>query len=66
MSRNRKNSNSSADGAIAMILLALVALPIVGLYLTIKGRTEDDKATGIIMLVISAVIFVVMLVYSMR
>ena len=66
MSRNRKNSNSSADGALAMILLALVALPIVGLYLTVKGRTEDDKAAGIVMLVISAVIFIAMLVYSMR
>ena len=64
MSRNRKGS-SSADGAIAMLLLAIIAMPIVGLYLVASKNTSDeDKIVGWILLIISIVIFIWMAVVS--
>ena len=64
MSRNRKSS-SSGDGALAILLLAIVAMPFVGLYLIAsKNASDEDKIVGWILLIISIVIFIAFAVVS--
>ena len=43
--RYRGRGSSDGSGLIAMAIIAVVALPVVGLYKIVKGD-EDDKALG--------------------
>ena len=58
--RYRGRGSSDGSGSIAMAIIAVVALPVVGLYKIVKGD-EDDKALGAVLLVIGLIIWIVIL-----
>ena len=52
-SRCRKqNSDKDADGIIAIIILAIIMMPIVGVYLLFFGKNEKQRGIGLILLII--------------
>ena len=59
MSRCRRHhhSDDSGLGCVVIILLAIFAMPIVGLYMVFKGD-EGQKALGIILTVIGVILWI--------
>lgn len=55
--RYRGRGSSDGSGLIALAIIAVVALPVVGLYKIVKGD-EDDKALGTVLLVIGLILWI--------
>ena len=54
--------NKSSDGInsmLAMIILAILAMPIFGIYTVTHSAKEDDKTLGIVMFVLGIIIWFV-------
>lgn len=55
-------SKNSCDGIISMIaivILVILATPIYGIYLLTNSKTEDQKALGIVLIVLGLIIWFV-------
>lgn len=59
----RGRGGLDGSGYIALILMAIVALPIIGIYKIVTGN-EDDKAIGTVLLIIGIIIWIIMAVVS--
>lgn len=55
MSRRYRRSNDDM-GWIAWALLAVVALPIVGIYMLLNGK-EHQKALGIVLIIVGIILW---------
>lgn len=51
-----KNSSDGIVSMIAIVILVILATPIYGIYLLTNGKTEDQKALGIILIVLGLII----------
>lgn len=61
MAYNKNNSNDFPGlGCLVTILLAIIAMPIVGLYLVFAGKGNDTKLIGMVMLVIGVILWISM------
>lgn len=57
--RNRGgSSDDSGMGCLVMIIMALIAMPLVGLYMLIKGKDDGQKVIGLILLVVGIIIWI--------
>lgn len=56
MRRYRRCSGLGIDGTLAMVLIGILALPIVGLGMLLKGNSEN-KALGVVLLVVGLIIW---------
>lgn len=56
---NHRRGGVGIDGNIALVLMLIAALPIVGLVKIIKGENEDDKALGVVLLVIGIIVWII-------
>lgn len=65
MSRGRRShgDNDGAIGCVVYMMLAIFAMPLVGLYLLCTGRNEQ-KGLGIALIVVGLIIWVVIGVNS--
>lgn len=59
----RGRGRLDGSGYIALILMAIVALPIIGIYKIATGN-EDDKAVGTVLLIVGIIIWIIMAVVS--
>ena len=56
----KKKSSGSFESVFAMIIFAILAMPIFGIYLcTHPNSKEEDKTTGVIMIVLGTLIWFV-------
>ena len=46
-------------GCLVMVILALVAMPLVGLYMLFKGNDDSQKAIGAILTIVGIIIWIV-------
>ena len=46
MSKNSR-SNDSGMGCLAILILAVIAMPLVGLYLAFAGESSEQKMLGV-------------------
>ena len=60
----RGRGGSGIDGGLATILLAVFALPIVGLIMLLNSKTEENKILGGVLLAVGIVIWIVLGVVS--
>lgn len=62
----RRNSGGSDGAGSCLVLLAgiLIAMPVLGIYLLTKGN-DDDKAVGLILLVLGILIWGYVLIQSL-
>lgn len=56
MSRNSK-SNDSGMGCLVMMVLAVVAMPLVGLYLAFAGKESGQKVLGVALLIVGIIVW---------
>lgn len=54
---SKKHDNSSGDGALAIAILAIAALPIVGIYLLTK-KDPTKKLIGAVILILFVIFMV--------
>ena len=57
MSRNNK-SNDSGIGCALVLMLAVFAMPLVGLYLAVAGEEEGQKVLGVVLLVVGIIVWI--------
>ena len=56
----KNKSTGSFESVFAMIIFAIIAMPIFGIYLcTQPASKEEDKTIGVIMIVLGALIWLV-------
>lgn len=48
----KHNTDKAGDGIIAIIILAIIMMPIVGAYLLFFGKNEKQRGIGLILLII--------------
>jgi hypothetical protein len=61
---NHRRGGVGIDGNIALALMLIAALPIVGLIKIAKGKSNDEKGLGIILLIVGIVLWIVLAVAS--
>ena len=63
--RRHHGGDDSGAGCLVAMILALIAMPLVGLYLILKQDGDDEtKAIGWILLVVGAVIWIFIMAKS--
>jgi len=60
----RGRGGGGIDGSLATILLAVFALPIVGLIMLLNSETEEKKTLGGVLLVVGIIIWIILGVVS--
>lgn len=55
--RRHRGENDGAMGCVVILLLAIFAMPIVGIYMVAKGD-EAQKAIGIVLTIIGIIIWI--------
>ena len=60
----RRGRGGGIDGSLATILLAVFALPIVGLIMLLNSETEENKTLGGVLLVVGIIIWIILGVVS--
>ena len=56
MSRNSK-SNDSGMGCVLVLVMMVLAMPIVGLYLAFSGKSSGQKGLGVVLFVVSIIVY---------
>ena len=57
MSRNNK-SNDSGIGCALVLMLAVFAMPLVGLYLAVAGEESEQKMLGVVLLIVGIIVWI--------
>ena len=55
MSNNR--GNDSGSGCLVMMILAVLAMPLVGLYLAFAGEKKEQKYLGVALLIVGIIVY---------
>lgn len=58
--RQGNGNNDGCSGGLALLFLGIFALPLVGLYLVAASKNEEDKALGIVLMVVGIIIWIVL------
>ena len=57
--RGRGGSDDGGIGCLVIVVLAVIAMPLVGLYLALSNRSDDGtKAIGWVMVVIGCIFWI--------
>ena len=58
MSHNCRNGrNDSGMGCVVMLVLAIIAMPIVGIYLSCTGEENGQKWLGIALTIVGVIVY---------
>ncbi len=52
------SSDDSGMGCLVMIILAMVAMPLVGLYMAFKGKDDGQKVLGVVLTIVGIIIWI--------
>ena len=56
MSKNNRNSDSGM-GCVIILVLAVFAMPLVGLYLALAGEEKEQKVLGVILFIVGIIVW---------
>lgn len=56
MSKNNR-SNDGGMGCLAILVLAVIAMPLVGLYLAFTGESSEQKLLGVALLIVGIIVY---------
>ena len=56
MSKNSR-SNDDGMGCFVILILAVVAMPLVGLYLAFTGERSEQKILGVALLIVGIIVY---------
>lgn len=57
MSKNSR-SNDSGIGCALMLMLAVFAMPLVGLYLAVAGEEDGQRILGVVLLIVGIIVWI--------
>lgn len=57
MSKNNK-SNDSGIGCALVLMLAVFAMPLVGLYLAVAGEENEQRMLGVVLLIVGIIVWI--------
>lgn len=57
MSKNNK-SNDSGIGCALVLMLAVFAMPLVGLYLAVTGKEDEQRILGVVLLIVGIIVWI--------
>ena len=54
-----KNSGSNDGGMVCLVMmvLAVIAMPLVGLYLAFAGESTEQKILGVVLLIVGIIVY---------
>ena len=59
MSNNsRSNNSSSGGGCLVAVIMAVIAMPLLGLYLAFAGESDDQKVIGVALLIVGIIVWI--------
>lgn len=58
MSGNNRNNDSGGLGCAVMMIVAVVAMPLVGLYLLAAGKEDAQKILGVALFIVSIIVWI--------
>ena len=58
MSGNNRNNDSTGLGCAVMMIVAVVAMPLVGLYLLAAGKEDAQKILGVALLIVGIIVWI--------
>ena len=56
MSKNN-SSNDSGMGCLIILIIAVFAMPVVGIYLICTGKSKEQKLLGIALFIVSIIVY---------
>lgn len=56
MSKNN-NSNDSGIGCLLGLMLAIIAMPLLGLFLAVAGEKSEQKMLGVVLLIVGIMVW---------
>ena len=54
---NNNRSSDSGTGCLVMVVLAIIAMPLVGLYLAFAGESSEQKFLGVALLIVGIIVY---------
>ena len=54
---SRNGRNDSGSGCIAVFILAIIAMPIVGIYLACTGEDKGQKWLGVVLTIVGVIVY---------
>ena len=58
MSGNNRNNDSGGLGCAVMMIVAVVAMPLVGLYLLAAGKEDAQKILGVALFIVGIIVWI--------
>lgn len=59
MYRRRRNQEDGMMGCLAIVIIGIIAMPLVGAYLTFsKNSTEEKKGLGIVLMILGIIFWI--------
>lgn len=62
MYRHHRNCNHHGDnsgmGCLVLMVLGIIAMPLVGLYMLLKGEDTDQQAVGLIITIVGFIFWI--------
>lgn len=49
--------NGDGSGCLVMLVLAIIAMPLVGLYLAFAGEAKEQKYLGVALLIVGIIVY---------
>lgn len=54
---NNNRSSDSGSGCLVVVVLAIIAMPLVGLYLAFAGESSEQKLLGVALLIVGIIVY---------
>ena len=54
---NSSRSNDDGMGCLAILILAVIAMPLVGLYLAFAGESSEKKFLGVALMIVGIIVY---------
>jgi len=58
MSNNNKSNDSGGLGCAFALMMAVVAMPLLGLYLIAAGEEDEQKILGVALLIVGIIVWI--------
>lgn len=57
MSKSSRNDKGGI-GCLVILVLAVIAMPLVGLYLALAGESSEQKLLGVVLLFVGIIVYI--------
>ncbi len=59
MRKQKRHSDDGVIGCLIWVIIILIALPVYGVYRIITGKSDGEKAVGVLLLIVGILLWIV-------